>query len=82
VGLRSVPIGRSGGCVFAVRSWWGEGAEGGAGAGCELSGRKTTRGAGPVWNLLPSRWNQIGWCESGSIATPTCSQTRAYEPAR
>ena len=30
---------------------------------------KTQRGADPFGILLPSRWNQIGSCVSGSLAT-------------
>ena len=37
MGFRSVPVGRSGGCVFADGRSWRKGAEGGAGAGEELN---------------------------------------------
>ena len=37
MGFWSVPVGGSGGRVFADGEWWSEGAEGGAGVGCELS---------------------------------------------
>jgi len=67
VGLGSVPIGGSGGSVFAVGRSWRKGAESGAG-GLRLA-VKTQRGAGPFGNLLPSRWNQSCVAASGPLAT-------------
>jgi len=58
VGIGSVPVGGSGGGVFANGGrQWRACAESGA-SGIRLA-MKTQRGAGPFGILLPSRWNQI-----------------------
>jgi hypothetical protein len=68
VGLGPVPVGGSGGGVFAGEGWWRwSGAESGAGGVSrprDQSGEQARDG-----DLLPSRWNQIGWCVSGPLAT-------------
>ena len=68
MGFRSVPVGGSGGRVFAVgERQWREGAE--SGAGRLRLAVKTHKGAGPFGIPLPSRWNHVGWCVSGPLAT-------------
>ena len=68
VGLRSVPLGGSGGCVCAVgRCEWRAGAESRAGGVGRL--RKHRGEQARDGDLLPSRWNHVGWCASGPLAT-------------
>jgi hypothetical protein len=85
VGFRKMFVGRSGGRVFAVGEWWWTaGAEGGAGAGGELSGvscgHQMTTGRAPS-DAQPGDESSLKIARSGSQSGRLPQPTPPHLPA-